>query len=313
MKTVFFGTSSFAIPTLSKLLKSDYDVTAIVTTSDKPAGRKQLLSPPPVKKFLQDNENTQIKLLQPTSLKTQEIVDSLRKIEADFFVVTAYGKIIPKEILDIPKHGVINIHPSLLPLLRGPSPIQTAILDGNTETGITIMLLDEKMDHGSILAQEKFPIPENATYTELHDVLAEKGAQLLINTLPQWLDENLVPKEQDHHSATYTKLLKKEDGHIQWEKSAEEIERMVRALNPWPSTYTYFENMLLKIKKVSAIEPLPNKEPGFVFIHEEFPAVVCGEKAILLELVQPESKQEMTGDSFIKGHPNFVGSNIKLT
>lgn len=262
MRIIFFGTSEFALPVLEKLKASDMAPVLIVSTPDMPRGRNLILSPTPVKEWSLKNN---IHVITPEKLKDPKTIIELKKEDPDIFVVAAYGKIIPKEVIGIPPKGTINVHPSLLPKLRGPSPIQTAILN-NEEMGVTIMLTDEEIDHGPVLAKQalefpnsriKIPNPEGVasrpygasktqilnskiTYKQLEENLAHLGAKLLLDTLPKWVNGEIGPTEQDHAKATFTKKITKEDGHIDWSEPAELIERKVRAFNPWPSTYAFF-------------------------------------------------------------------------
>src|SRR3989344_324010 len=225
MKLVFFGTSKFAVPALKKLADSDYEIAAVITQPDKPAGRKQELSPSPVKEAAQE---LGLKILQPSKLDSKfEIPDS------DIFIVASYGKIIPKSILAIPKYGTLNIHPSLLPKYRGPSPIQSAILNGDKETGVSIMVLDAEMDHGPVLANVKAQISNNKGFRELHDGLAVTGAELLMEVLAKYINGEIKPQPQDHSQVTFTKIITKDDGRIDWNKPAEVINNLIRAYEDW--------------------------------------------------------------------------------
>src|SRR3989338_5002341 len=239
MKIVFFGTPAFAVTILQALIDAHMPPIAIVTAPDKPAGRGRRLSSPPVKELA---DKRHIPLLQPEKLKDEIFLETLRNYAADIFVIAAYGKILSQTLLDIPPKGVINVHPSLLPQHRGPSPIQSAILAGDNAMGVTLMLTDKEMDHGPILAQQELEFPiSNFQFPKLHHELANLGGKMLVNTLPRWIAGEITPQEQEHKKATYTKLLSKEDGHFDWTKSAEEIDRMVRALNPWPGTWSYMK------------------------------------------------------------------------
>ncbi|MDO8443667.1 MAG: methionyl-tRNA formyltransferase [Candidatus Azambacteria bacterium] len=235
MKVIYLGTPEFSATILEALISSDYEIAAVITNPDAPVGRKQILTPSPVKVLAEKNKIPVVQL------------DEIRNFDIDLAIVAAYGKIIPKNILDIPHHGTINVHPSLLPKYRGASPIQNAIFNGDKKTGMTIMKLDEEMDHGPILAQEESPIADNDTYESLSQKLALLGAELLIKTIPGYVSGKIKLIEQNHAEATYTKIIKKEDGKINWSKSAEEIERMVRAFYPWPAAWTIWEGKTLKI------------------------------------------------------------------
>lgn len=237
-RIIFFGTPAFAVTVLSKLQEAGITPIAVVTSPARPAGRGHLITDPALAVFARKHT---VHVFQPESIKDSEFLAHVRRLQPDVCAIASYGHIVPKELLDIPPHGFINVHPSLLPKHRGPSPIQTAILDGDAETGVTLMLTDTKMDHGPVLAQQKLEKDiSHATYTELHDALAELGGIMLAEILPAWTANILTPQPQDHTQATYTKLFTKEDGRIDWTKPVAHIDRMVRALNPWPGTWTIF-------------------------------------------------------------------------
>src|SRR3989338_3685591 len=252
VKIIFFGTSEFGSVVLGKLVQAGYKPFLVVTTQENPAGRNLKLISSPVKILA---EQYRLPVAQPEKLGLAKFCKSnLAKpsLEPDLFVVASYGEILPKEVLDIPKKGTLNVHPSLLPKYRGPSPVHTSILNGDKSTGVTIMLLDEKMDHGPILANSKFEILNSKpTFPELRDKLAELGADLLIKTIPQWVEGKIQAIPQDDSRATYTKIFAKEDGKIDWNRPAEEIECQMRAFTPWPGTFTVFKGHNLKILKVA--------------------------------------------------------------
>lgn len=335
-RIIFFGTPEFAAIILEKMIENDLIPVAAVTAPDKPVGRKQILTPSPVKVLA---EKYKIPILQPEKIRNLKL--EIRNLKPDLIILAAYGQIIPKEILEIPKYDSLNIHPSLLPKYRGPSPIQTAILNGDEKTGLTIILMDEKMDHGPILAQRELEIINSKskilnksqilmtkiTYLELNIILAKLGADLLIETLPKYLVGKITPIPQDQTKATFTKIIKKEDGHINWNKSAEEIERMTRAFWPWPSAYTYFKfqilnfkfqinskfqipkQKILKIIKADVFKIEHQKKPGTVFLTKDKKLVIaCGKSALILEEAQLEGKRKMTAQEFLNGHPEIVGS-----
>ena len=303
LKIIFMGTPDFAAPALKQLVSNNYEISAVITAPDKPIGRKQEVTPPPIKKLALQYK---IPVLQPekilnSSWPKPDLKSQILNLNPDLIVVSAYGKIIPKEILDIPQYGSLNIHPSLLPKYRGPSPIQFAILNGEKITGATIMLMDEKMDHGPILAQEKIEIPSDETSQTLHDKLAQLGADLLIKTIPQYVQGEIKPKPQDEKNASYTKILTREDGKIDWRKSAESIERQIRAFTPWPGAWT-IDGKRLKILKAKVVD----KKDGLTFKTKR--------GYLLLEMVQPEGKKTMSGEEFIRGYGrwNMSLSDIEL-
>lgn len=333
IKIIFWGTSEFAIPALEALCAAGYSVMAVVTAPDKPAGRKQLLAPPSVKTWVMKHETwSTIPILQPEKLDKKFMLHA-SSFMPDIFIVAAYGKMIPADILAIPKQGALNIHPSLLPRWRGPSPIQYTILNGDTETGVTIMKVDEKMDHGPILAgrelaisnfpkqiatqfdgASKFPISKT-TYSELHDVLAKLGAKLLVEILPKYCAGEITPMPQDESKATYSKLLKKEEGHIDWSCPVEEIERMVRAFNPWPGAYGFWNRngKKLKIDIVRARvltnnqQLITNNTPGLAQKKDGGLFIQTGNGLLEIMELQLESKKPSGTKSFLNGYPKIIG------
>ncbi len=296
IKTILIGTSEFAEKIFRTYLNT-YSTIAVITTPDKPVGRKQTLTPSPVKKWALENK-------LPVSQ-----LEKIGELKPDLIIVAAYGQIIPKEILDIPKHGALNIHPSLLPKYRGASPIQTAILNGDEISGVTIMLMDEKMDHGPIVASTKFQISNKPTYEELSKKLADAGAKLLIKTLPDWINGKIKAKLQNHSKTTFTKIIKKEDGKIDWNKSAEEIERQIRAFHEWPTAYTFWNNKQLKILDAGISTKKTNKKIGEVFLADNKELIIqTGNGALILKQVQLEGKRLMPTKNFLNGHPKIIGT-----
>jgi methionyl-tRNA formyltransferase len=313
---VLFGTSEFAVPVLEKLVQVGFRLALVVTTPDAPAGRKKVMTPPPVKvKALELG----LKVYQPTNLRAVEAIEAIEAVKPDVGVVAAYGKIIPKAVIDLFSKGILNVHPSLLPSWRGPTPIQAAILAGDEKTGVTIMLIDEEMDHGPIVENREWRIENRETYATLYEKLAKLGADLLVETLPRWLAGELSPILQDHSKATYSKIFTREDAKIDWSKSAAEIDRMVRALNPEPGTGTQWQMangkwQILKILRVGPIpytlSPIPSA-PGTVFEHEKRLAVRCKDGAVVLDIVQPEGKKPMSGADFLRGHREILGQVLQ--
>lgn len=241
MKTpfVFFGTDEFSLKVLETLQTRGLKPSLIVTRPDKPQGRKNIITPPLAKVWAQKNK---IDFIQPASWRDPNPPPPLKEVGACFFLVASYGKIIPQNILDIPPQKTLNIHPSLLPKYRGPSPLETAILEGETETGVTIMLVDAEMDHGPILAKQKFPLQDSYTFEQLRDKTAVIGANLLANILPDYLEGKLKPQPQNHKNATYTKKFIKTDGQLDLSAPALVNYRKILALNPWPGTYFIDQN-----------------------------------------------------------------------
>jgi len=270
-RIVFFGTPQLGVQVLEKLIAKGFKPIVVVTREDKPVGRGQKTTPPPVKTVAQKHK---IPIFQPKKLKeNQEIARELKSFLPNLFIVAAYGRIIPREILEIPKYGTLNVHPSLLPKYRGASPIQSAILAEEKETGVTIILLDEEMDHGPIIAQEKIDLNVTETAEDLKKKLGDSGAELLIRTIPAWIEGKIKPKEQNHKKATFTKVFTKEDGYIDLSNppSPEKFNLMVRAFYPWPGTWTKWQNKIIKFM------------PG--------------------NLIQPEGKKPITVKEFLNGYP----------
>jgi len=306
-KIVFLGTPEFGAIVLDELSKTKFKPVLVITSPDKPVGREQVITPPPVKVLAQKYD---IPVFQPEKISNAE--SKIRSLKPDLIIIAAYGKIIPKQILDIPKYGCLNIHPSLLPQYRGPSPIQFTILNGDEKTGVTIILVTEKMDQGPILTDLEFVIKNSEiTYQELEKELANWGGQLLIKTIPKWLKGKIKPKPQDESKATYTKIFKKEDGKINWGKKAEEIERQIRAFNPWPGTFCKADNKTLKIWKASVLEQTDKAPKGVLgktfLAPDEKIAIQCGEGYLIIEELQFSGKRRMKAEEFLRGNIDFIG------
>jgi methionyl-tRNA formyltransferase len=299
LKSIFIGTTDFGIPVLN-LLKKDYNLQLVITQPDKPVGRKKILSPPPVKIWAMGNG---VNFLQPE--KIAETEQAIKSIAPDFMVVAAYGQIIPMYILDLPKHGSINLHSSLLPKYRGASPIQAAILNDDKETGITIMQMDEKMDHGGIIAQSKIPIEEIDDYSRLHQKLAELSAQLLSDTLPKWLDGSIKAQDQDHAQATFVRMINRNDARIDWTNQARQILQKIKALNPEPGTWTTLDNKSVKIMEAEEVHTGKIDLPGKLYAEGRDCLVKCGDYSLKLLQVQPEGKNPISGKDFLNGIKNL--------
>jgi methionyl-tRNA formyltransferase len=270
---------------------------------DKPKGRKQILTPPVVKVVAKKHN---IPVEQPEIIKNLKL--KIKNLKPDLGILAAYGQIIPKDILDIPKFGFLNIHPSLLPKYRGPSPIQFTILNGEKKSGVTIILMDEKIDHGPIISQKSLEIKEQETAETLHE------------TVPKWVRGLIKPKEQDDAQATFTKILFKEDGKIDWKKPVELLEREIRAFYPWPGSYIIWENKG-KLIKIKILKARAFKSPDFfkvkypigkvLVVPQNEIGIQCKKDFLLIEKLQPEGKKEMTAEDFIRGHLNFIGTILK--
>jgi methionyl-tRNA formyltransferase len=253
-----------------------------------------------------------LNVVQPENFKDAQRIKELEELKPDIIVIAAYGRILPDAILNIPRFRCVNIHPSLLPRYRGPSPIAAAILSGDVTTGVTIMLVEHKVDSGPILSQQEMRITDEDTTGTLSHCLAELGADLLIETLPEWTAGRILPVAQDESLASYTRMETREDGALDWRQPAERLWRQVRALSPWPGCYTRWKNMTIKINKVIPVNVVHSKPPGEVIIlPKTYPARVAVQTGLgLLGFVtmQPEGKREMTGQEFIAGHQDFPGS-----
>ena len=308
-KIVFMGTSEFAVPSLEILIVHDYPILGIVTQPDRPKGRGLLPAPPPVKVIA---EKYGLPVVQPERLKNKEFGDYFRGIYPDLAVVAAFGQILPLEILEIPKMGCINVHPSLLPKYRGAAPINWALIGGEVKTGVTIMLMDEGMDTGDILLQTEIPIGDEETSETLHDRLALLGAQLLLETVKGIKAGNVHSIPQNHSKATYAPPLKKEEGRIDWSKEAKEIDRQVRALNPWPGAFTEWSGQLLKIYRGEVRGKRSIGKAGVLaWVGLDFIEVETGKDFFLIKEVQLEGKRRMNMREFLAGHPIPVGTVFK--
>jgi methionyl-tRNA formyltransferase len=307
-RIIFFGTPNFAIPTLKYLLQGPDEVIAVVTQPDREKGRGRKVIPSPVKELCLQHGLT---LLQPDKVREEAFQEKMKSLQPELFVVAAYGQILPKSLLKIPKHGAVNVHASLLPKYRGAAPIPWAILKGERLTGVTTMMMDEGMDTGAILLQIEIPIGEEETSETLHDRLALLGAQLLLETVRGMKAGNLHPIPQDHSKATYAPPLKKEDGRIDWSKEAKEIDRQVRAFNPWPGAFTEWSGQLLKIYRGEVRGKNSIGKAGIVaWVGLDFIEVETGKDFFLIKEVQLEGKRRMGIREFISGHPITVGTTF---
>lgn len=303
------GTPEFAVPALAALLDEDYHVAAVYTQPDKEAGRGRHVASSPVKELALSHG---LEVVQPETLKDKSVVARIADVTPDLIVVAAYGRIITAEILALPEFGCINIHPSLLPRYRGSSPIASAILQGDDVTGVTIMAMDKGMDTGPALAQRTVPVAAEDTTGSLTMKLADIGARLLIETLPQWFAGGIKPQPQDEIRATYTRVIAKEDGKMDWSLTALELWRWVRAYDPWPGCYTWWQGRRLKV--IEAV-PLPggkSEETGKVMALPAAAKTAVGVQTrdgiLGLVKVQLEGKRAMSAGEFIRGQRDFVGS-----
>lgn len=294
-RIVFMGSPEFALPTLQKLAEN-YPVVGVVTQPDRPSGRGRTLTPPPVKELAQQYR---LPVIQPVRLREPSAFAQLQAWQPDVIIVAAFGQILRPEVLNLPPYGCLNVHASLLPRWRGAAPIQAALLHGDEITGVTIMKMDPGVDTGAILSQASLPIEPQDTAGSLSSKLAELGATLLLETLPAYLDGKCQPQPQDDTQATYAPLLKKEDGLLDFTQTATALERRVRAFNPWPGAYTYWQDQPLKVLRASCAAG--QCIPGERRILRGLPAVGTAEGFLVLEEVQPAGKRPMPGKAFLQG------------
>jgi|TARA_B100002003_G_scaffold237301_1_gene254219 methionyl-tRNA formyltransferase len=311
LRVIFMGTPYFALPALSGLVDAGHEVVAVFTRPDRRAGRGRRAAIPPIKAYAEERG---LPISQPVSLRRdKEAREQIASLAPDVIVVAAYGAFLPDDTLAVPRFGCLNIHPSLLPRHRGPSPVPSAILDGDEETGVSLMKLDSGMDSGPILAQRRTPIGPSETRNELTPRLFRMGADLLIETLPSWAAGDVSAQPQNDSRATVSKLLEREDGRIDWSRSAQHIGRMVRAFDPWPSTFTTWRGKSLKILEAfpatstqtagapADVVPLPNDGIG----------VVTGKGVLELATIQLEGKRPASVREFVQGHCGFVGYRLE--
>ncbi len=294
---VFMGSPEFALPTLQALAEH-YNVTGVVTQPDRPAGRGRKLVSPPIKVLAQ---RLGIPVTQPRRLRNDPAaLAQLQAWHPDLIVVAAFGQILPPEVLDLPPHGSINVHASLLPRWRGAAPIQAALLHGDAQTGITIMKMDPGLDTGPILSQRAIPIAADDTAGALSEKLAQLGAELLIETLPPYLSGELQPQPQDDSAATYAPMLKKEQGLLDFGQPAEQLARQVRAFNPWPGAFMLWNDMRLIVHQAHAVEH-PAAQPGQTLRFHKLPAVGTSQGLLVLDQVQPAGRKRISGKVFLNG------------
>ena len=307
-RIVFMGTPEFAVPILEALITTPHDIPGVFTRPDQPAGRGKKIQPSPVKVLA---ESRGLPVLQPKSFRRPEAVDALRNLAPDLVVVAAFGLILPLDVLAIPARGSVNTHASLLPRHRGAAPIMAAILAGDDETGITLIQMDPGLDTGPILAQRAIPIDQVDTTGTLTPKLARLAADLLIETLPRILAGEVVPHPQDETQATVFRTIRKEEGLIDWTRPAVELARRVRAFNPWPSAYTFWNGLGLKVLRARAVPSSLIAEHGRVMRLKDEIAVSTGDGGLVLQQVQLAGKRAMDIDDFIRGQRDFVGSTLK--
>jgi len=296
---VFMGSPDFALPTL-RALAGAYKVVGVITQPDRASGRGRELKSPPVKILARE---LNIPVIQPERLKQPEAMDQLREWAPDLIVVAAFGQILRKDVLELPPQGCINVHASLLPRWRGAAPIHAAILDGDEETGVTIMQMDVGLDTGPMLAKRSIRIQPDDTAGSVFHALSTLGAELLLEILPNYLSGKLQPVPQSEEGATYAPMMKKEDGKLDFTQDVKELERRVRAFNPWPGTFLDFDGAILKVHRAHVEQG--NASAGERLIVQNQPAVGARGGVLVLDEVQPAGKQSMSGKSFLAGARNW--------
>ena len=300
MKVIFMGTPDFAVETLEAVIKAGHEVALVVTQPDKPKGRGNAMQASPVKECALAHG---IEVYQPKKIREQECVDYLEGFGADIFVVAAFGQILSQALLDMPKYGCINVHASLLPKYRGAAPIQWAVINGEQTTGVTIQQMDIGIDTGDIIAQEELTLAADETGGSLFDKLAAVGASLCVKAMEQIASGTATRTPQDESAATHTSMIRKDFGHIDWNKSAKEIERLIRGLNPWPSAYTHLDGKTLKIWKATVKDSESGEKPGcIVDVTKDAILVQTGEGVLQLDEIQLEGKKRMACDAFLRGY-----------
>ena len=310
LRIVFMGTPAFAVPALRALVERGHVVVGVYTQPDRRAGRGRKLRASPVKTFA---EECGLPVFQPRSLRqdTESARSELAELAPDAVIVAAYGLFLPEKVLQLPRLGCLNIHPSLLPKHRGPSPVATAILDGDEATGVTIMLLDEGIDTGPILAQRETRIAADETAEGLTNRLFELGSNLLIDSLDRWEQGQIVPKPQSDDDASFTRRLEREDGRIDWNQSADSLARRVRAFTPWPGTFTTWRGKTLKILRARPVNRSSDGSPGTVVrLDDSTIAVLTGNGALEVHNLQIEGRRAMSATDFVQGYGDFIGSSL---
>lgn len=305
------GTPDFAVPALAALVDAGYEVAGVVTQPDKPKGRGKTLVPTPVK---EEALKHGIPVYQPRKVREPEFVETLKEMEPDIIIVAAFGQIIPKEILDMPKFGCINIHASLLPKYRGAAPIQQAVINGDKEAGVTIMKMGTGLDTGDMISQASVLLTKDETGGSLFDRLADLGAGLLVKTLPSIFDRTAVYEPQPEESPTpYAGMITKQMGLLDFHKNAEELERLIRGMDPWPSAYTFLNGKSLKVWKAAVEQKASGQEePGTVTgTDKEGIHVTCGHDSLILKEIQLEGKKRMDAAAFLRGYPIETGTMLK--
>ncbi len=303
MKIVFMGTPDIAAAALGALLRDGIKVVGVFTREDKPVGRKQIMTAPPVKILAIDNN---IPVFQPKTLKSEEVQQQIAELEPDLIVVVAYGRLLPKEILELPQYGCVNMHVSLLPAYRGAAPIQWAVIKGEAETGITIMLMDEGLDTGPILSQQTVQVGSEATSGEVFELVTKIGARLLCETLPKIVAGTVTPQPQQGE-ATFAPQLNKQMAEVDFNLPAKELHNLVRGCNPWPLAWFHYQGKKIKILRAKFLED--TGAPGKILSVTPL-TIACGENALILENIVPEGARPMTGVQWAAGRRFKIGDSI---
>lgn len=308
-KIVFMGTPDFSVPILQQLIKDGYEVIGVVTQPDRPVGRKRILTPPPVKVEALKHD---IPVFQPEKIRQAEELDKILSLNPELIVTAAFGQILPKQLLEAPKYGCINVHASLLPELRGGAPIHYAIMQGKQKTGVTIMYMVEKLDAGDILTRIEVPIAEEDNVGTLHIKLSTAGAKLLSETLPLLFDGRLTPKPQNNEEATFAANIKREQEKVIWTKTGEEIYNHIRGLNPWPVAFTTLNGQVIKIWRAEKVTGQKSDAPGTILTIESdgFSVSTGNETAIKITELQPSGKTKMMSEQFLRGSKISIGTKL---
>ncbi len=308
MKVIFMGTPDFSVGTLAALVEAGHEVVLAVTQPDKPKGRGKEMQYTPVKEYALEKG---IPVYQPEKVRRPECIEELKKYQADVCVVIAFGQILPKEILEMTPYGCINVHASLLPKYRGAAPIQWAIINGESISGVTTMQMDEGLDTGDMLEKVEVPLGEKITGGELHDLLAEAGAKLCVQTLEKLEKGELKPEKQGETPTAYARMLDKKLGNIDWTRPAVEIERLIRGLNPWPSAYTTWNEKTMKIWDADVVDEEKTAEPGTIIeVTKQTFSVQTGEGALRINELQIPGKKKMSADAFLRGYQVKTGEKL---
>lgn len=310
MRVIFMGTPDFSVGTLEALIQAGHQVVLAVTQPDKPKGRGGKMQFPPVKETALEHG---IPVFQPRKVREPENIEELRKYQADVIVVVAFGQILPREILELTPYGCINVHASLLPSYRGAAPIQWAVINGETVSGVTTMQMDEGLDTGDMLLKTEVPLEPEETGGSLHDKLAAAGASLCVRTLKALEEGTVTPKKQGESPTAYASMLKKEMGEIRWEEPAISIERLIRGLNPWPSAYTGWQDKTMKIWEAEVLEEDSGQEPGTVVrVDKDGFLVQTGKGLLKVTALQIPGKKRMEADAFLRGYSMEPGEKLGI-